>query len=614
MVIGILLSGCWWCWALSSTTTTSTGSTVRTATSTSGCCMALPFTLNIHQRRARGYPSILYTTTSLTTSRNSVDENDSDSSNSSPLGSSDDGGGDGDGGGGTMSKIDKIDPSTSCPFRSRYYPRIVPIPNRKRRKEEIRSDYIYQKQFWIPGQRIYIRNRFIQQQQQSRQLTSACNVEWVDSVTSGASKYNTILTLASLWNIVGNVTTSMSLPQQHLEHHNNHMDPKNSTMTTTTVIALPDADGYIVEQFANMVQWLFERQQIQQQQRLPTLSVSYTNTKVDFMTIPTIVLTLLTVSSPPPFPRTTQSSATTMYYHHDIISQRTKSWVQRILVDTTICPFTKSITYSGQGLSDVNVPVGKIAYHTSHSSFVRHDDDDDRNDAESLFAITAAICQLQSDVLVAIHDMLQAGPTYSMKQKLNGISSILLAAPGWDDHLDLWTRLVFPIFEVTVQVLGLTEQIGIVCFHPYYQTPDGRSFPGFGHMHSVPRLQQWLLDHRPYEEVDMAIENSVTDLMASNVISSPPLKMIEEDRSNNNNNNSSSNQNYNVAIAAIATAGGAWQRRTPHATINVLRADQLAAAESKRFTPTLYSTNILRLSRMGWSQLQTALDHERNMQ
>ena len=609
MVIGILLSGCWWCWALSSTSTTNTGSTVRTATSTSGGCMALPFTLNFHQRRARGYPSILYTTTSLTTSRNSVDENDSDSSNSSPLGSSDCGDG-----GGTISEIAKIDPSTSCPFRSRYYPRIVPIPNRKRRKEEIRSDYIYQKQFWIPGQRIYIRNRFIQQQQQSRQSTSACNVEWFDSHTSDASKYNAILTLASLWNIVGNVTTSMSLPQQHLEHHNNHMDPKNSTMTTTTVIALPDADGYIVEQFANMVQWLFERQQIQQQQRLPTLSVSYTNTKVDFTTIPTIVLTLLTVSSPPPYLRTTQSSTTTMYYHHDIVSQRTKSWVQRILVDTAICPFTKSITYSGQGLSDVNVPVGKIAYHTSHSSFVRHDDDDDRNDAESLFAITAAICQLQSDVLVAIHDMLQAGPTYSMKQKLNGISSILLAAPGWDDHLDLWTRLVFPIFEVTVQVLGLTEQIGIVCFHPYYQTPDGRSFPGFGHMHSVPRLQQWLLDHRPYEEVDMAIENSVTDLMASNVISSPPLKMIEEDRSNNNNNESSNNQNYNVAIAAIATAGGAWQRRTPHATINVLRADQLAAAESKRFTPTLYSTNILRLSRMGWSQLQTALDHERNMQ
>jgi hypothetical protein len=199
--------------------------------------------------------------------------------------------------------------------------------------------------------------------------------------------------------------------------------------------------------------------------------------------------------------------------------------------------------------------------------------------------------------------MLQAGPTYSMKQKLNGISSILLAAPGWDDHLELWTRIVFPILEVTVQVLDLTEQIGIVCFHPYYQTPDGRSFPGFGHMHSLPRLQQWLLDHKPYEEVEAAITNSMPDLLEMNVMSGPTLSMIEEDRTDH----------YNVAISAIAAAGGAWQRRTPHATINVLRADQLAAAESKRSTPTLYSTNILRLSRIGWSQLQQALDHERTI-
>ena len=33
--------------------------------------------------------------------------------------------------------------------------------------------------------------------------------------------------------------------------------------------------------------------------------------------------------------------------------------------------------------------------------------------------------------------------------------------------------------------------------------------------------------------------------------------------------------------------GGAWQQRTPHATINVLGADQLAAAEGKRSTPDL---------------------------
>ena len=39
-------------------------------------------------------------------------------------------------------------------------------------------------------------------------------------------------------------------------------------------------------------------------------------------------------------------------------------------------------------------------------------------------------------------------------------------------------------------------------------------------------------------------------------------------------------------------AGGAWQRRTPHAVINVLRADQLEGAEGMRTSGSLYARNI----------------------
>jgi hypothetical protein len=39
-------------------------------------------------------------------------------------------------------------------------------------------------------------------------------------------------------------------------------------------------------------------------------------------------------------------------------------------------------------------------------------------------------------------------------------------------------------------------------------------------------------------------------------------------------------------------AGGAFQRRTPHAVINVLRAEQLEAAEGRRSTGELYERNI----------------------
>jgi hypothetical protein len=386
-----------------------------------------------------------------------------------------------------------------------------------------------------------------------------------------------------------------------------------------------------------MVQWLLERLSLQH-----TIAIAMEETPINFMmmatTIPTIVLTIHCDDTVPSQQSTTIATTNTTNDHllnHTIITKRTKSWVQRILVDTSICPFTKSITYSGQGLSDVNVPVGKIAYHTSHSlssfSSSPHPDYDHHvNRIESSTRTTSnniiftAICQLQSDVLMAIQDMLLAGPTYSKKQQLNGISSILLAAPGWDEHFDQWTRLVFPILEVSVQVLELTEQVGIVCFHPHYQTPDGRSFPGFGHMHSVPRLQQWLLDHTTPTDMDTAIEHSLSDLRTANVIQSVPMMtMINNDCVDSTTTGTSTttigmmnrdSNDYQMAMTAIATAGGAWQRRTPHATINVLRADQLAAAESQRITSKLYSTNILRLNHIGWSQLQQSLDQERSME
>jgi hypothetical protein len=186
-----------------------------------------------------------------------------------------------------------------------------------------------------------------------------------------------------------------------------------------------------------------------------------------------------------------------------VITKRTQSWVKRILVDLGICPFTKAVTKSGQGLGDLGVPVGSIAYHASNSN---------------------QIYDLMADTWEAIQDMLAAGPSGK-----NGVSSILLAAPAFDGDFDVWAGPVFAMLEAGVIAAGAEREVGVVCFHPRYATPDGRSWPGFGHMHSVPRLQQWLSEN-----------DSSQELSADEV-----------------------------------AAGGAWQRRTPHATINVLRADQL---------------------------------------
>ena len=144
--------------------------------------------------------------------------------------------------------------------------------------------------------------------------------------------------------------------------------------------------------------------------------------------------------------------------------------------------------------------------------------------------------------------MVALGPTGK-----TGISSILLSAPGFDTKFALWAGPVFAMLETCVSAIQAEEMVGVVCFHPQYVTPDGKSWPGFGHMHSVPRLRKWYDEHSTASTSTTAAVALTDDEIA---------------------------------------AGGAWQRRTPHAVINVLRAEQLEAAEGRRSTGILYERNI----------------------
>jgi hypothetical protein len=181
---------------------------------------------------------------------------------------------------------------------------------------------------------------------------------------------------------------------------------------------------------------------------------------------------------------------------------------------------------------------------------------------------------LQADTWEAMADMLDAGP--------RAVSSILLAAPAWDGDFARWSGPVFAALEAGIVAAQAADRLGVVCFHPAYATPDGKSWPGFGHMHSVPRLQRWLEQVR---------EQKLKQKKKSGDDTSGPVLTADE-----------------------VAAGGAWQRRTPHATINVLRADQLAAAEGRRSTPTLYSDNIHKLiDEIGSPALQEMLDEERRI-
>lgn len=258
-------------------------------------------------------------------------------------------------------------------------------------------------------------------------------------------------------------------------------------------------------------------------------------------------------------PRSTQEQLVSKAYisHNQPTTEdtekRTKSWVQRLLVKHGVCPFTKSNIKSGQGLGDVGVPVANIMYRHSGASFI------DNGASGEMYILMA-------DTWESIRDMIAAGPSGKY-----GVSSILLSAPSFDDNFALWAGPVFAMLEAGVGAIQAEEMIGVVCFHPDYATPDGSTFPGFGHMHSLPRLKKWY------------------------------------------NQFTSSGQLTDNEIAA----GGAWQRRTPHAVINVLRAEQLEAAEDRRQTGILYERNIRvlvgREEGIGSEQLKEDLRREQSL-
>ena len=153
-----------------------------------------------------------------------------------------------------------------------------------------------------------------------------------------------------------------------------------------------------------------------------------------------------------------------------------------------------------------------------------------------------------------------------------GGSSILLSAPAWDGRWEEWVREVFPLLETTLVASGLSRTLGIVCFHPEYATPPTSwlATHRFGHMHSDATIRGWV-----------AAED-------------PSLSERADDE----------------------TLGwcAAYQRRSPHATINVLWSRQLEVAEVKRRSPALYTRNIERCLAAGREELERAAADERRLE
>ena len=217
---------------------------------------------------------------------------------------------------------------------------------------------------------------------------------------------------------------------------------------------------------------------------------------------------------------------------------RTRAWVERTLSPSglKLCPYTQGADRSATGLEDLGVVAAPI-----HYAVCTADD----------------IGSLMTEFWTACMTMIASGE--------ESCSSVLLAAPHWDERWSDWCSVVFPALEASVEAASLDRSLGVVCFHPEYSTPVGAW--RFGHLHPTSRLREYLDKHDPL----LAAATSDDELLWA----------------------------------------GSYQRRSPHATINVLWASQLEIAESRRRSSSLYTRNLKMVLGKGREALQHAAETER---
>ena len=225
-----------------------------------------------------------------------------------------------------------------------------------------------------------------------------------------------------------------------------------------------------------------------------------------------------------------------------VAMERTGAWVERTLTPSGLqfCPYTASARVAGSGLEGYGVEPAPIMYaHCASSSL------------PELLATFWSSCAA----------MVEGGEART--------SSILLSAPHWDERWDEWCHVVFPLLEEAVLAAGLGRELGIVCFHPEYVTPNEEWLARhrFGHVHSTARLRSYLEIH----DLDLAASSSDDEILWA----------------------------------------GSYQRRSPHATINVLWARQLEQAEQKRKSSLLYTRNMRKALGEGRTALESQSREER---
>mmetsp|Transcript_14274 Transcript_14274/g.34485 ORF Transcript_14274/g.34485 Transcript_14274/m.34485 type:complete len:457 (+) Transcript_14274:114-1484(+) len=227
----------------------------------------------------------------------------------------------------------------------------------------------------------------------------------------------------------------------------------------------------------------------------------------------------------------------------DIAISATKDWVNSFLGKYRLCPYTSSVSRAAVGLSSVGVPVGEVHLQLGGTNREMID----KRSYNRLMAADLASA-FWSEVVFLIQSSQEE------------FATSLVVFPEYDSEFESFVEICDSIVEPTVVATKSTDIIGRAWFHPQYDADAvGHSEVIAGH----------------------AVPHNMVDGFMKSLDDASLLR-------------------YDALVAANNRV-----RRTPHATINILRRSQLTAAgeyekglgKKRPKANSIYVRNAVRLSK-----------------
>ena len=263
--------------------------------------------------------------------------------------------------------------SSSCPYSMTFPMYRIPISGGREKKKQFNNPFLLGGGF-LSGirsnaQKLEFERNYRQQSDSTSTTTTSTTTTllWYDAMEKLSNNDNKdeerikqgkmgIHVSAFVWRALSDL----------IYDHNNKSTLATSPFKKILIIGIANTSLIGLKQLADIINWMSKGDYSNESQSNNNNNIMI-HAKVDEETsVPTIILEVTYDVDDNNADKVNETKEYSKGEEQAVI-ERTKLWVDRVLVQMNICPFTKSTTKSGQGLSDVGVPVGGIAYHYSNA-------------------------------------------------------------------------------------------------------------------------------------------------------------------------------------------------------------------------------------------------------